>query len=342
MRHKAWLLVISTFILLIPSLVFAAKTHKVRKSESIYSLARKYRVSVDDIKAANGLVSSQIRKGEVLVIPPRSQSAAIDATSSSSSYKVRRGDTLEKIARKTGVTVADLKRLNTLKSKRIKQGQVLALRDVHERSPDHAIASSRKYSARFKELFADESNETTLAELSAFDPERPVDLNQSITLKDDNSDTLKRKAFGFLGIRYRFGGNSKSGLDCSSFVQQVFREMDVKLPRTAREQFVVGEQVLSSDLKKGDLLFFRTYASFPSHVGIYLGENRMIHASSRDRRVVVSKMDTPYYRSRFIGAKRISQINGEMPMFEDLLIGVQEESEEDVLTNDTLGVSLNN
>jgi hypothetical protein len=118
--------------------------------------------------------------------------------------------------------------------------------------------------------------------------------------------------------------------------------MDVKLPRTAREQFVVGEQVLSSDLKKGDLLFFRTYASFPSHVGIYLGENRMIHASSRDRRVVVSKMDTPYYRSRFIGAKRISQINGEMPMFEDLLIGVQEESEEDVLTNDTLGVSLNN
>jgi hypothetical protein len=77
-------------------------------------------------------------------------------------------------------------------------------------------------------------------------------------------------------------------------------------------------------------------------VGIYLGDNKMIHASSRDRRVVVSRVNTPYYRSRFIGAKRIASINGELPMFDDLLLGVEEEAEEQVISNDTLGISLNN
>jgi cell wall-associated NlpC family hydrolase len=161
-------------------------------------------------------------------------------------------------------------------------------------------------------------------------------------LKADNVKMLKNKAYGFLGIRYRFGGSSKRGIDCSSFVQQVFREMEVSLPRTAREQFAIGHEVPPSDLQKGDLIFFRTYASFPSHVGIYLGNNRMIHASSRDRRVVISPLNTPYYRARFIGAKRIAKINPETFRFDDLISGIEEESVDDAPINDTLGLSLSN
>lgn len=342
---KTSIVCILVFLITFPSLVFAAKSHKVRKNETIYTLASKYHVTVEDLKSANNLISTKLKKGDVLVIPPRAASAASDEhiSESAGKYRVKRGDTLLKVAKKTGVSVSELKKINGLKVGRVKPGQLLALKegpsaqcDERERKP------TRKYSARVKELFTEEDNELTLADLAEFDPAKPVDLGKNLALKPENANLLKKKAFGFLGIRYRFGGNTRSGLDCSSFVQQVFREMSVDLPRTAREQFVVGDEVLPSDLKKGDLIFFRTYASFPSHVGIYLGDNKMIHASSRDRRVVISRMDTSYYRSRFIGAKRIPKINPAIPLFDDLILGVEEETEADIINNDTLGVSLNN
>ncbi len=113
----------------------------------------------------------------------------------------------------------------------------------------------------------------------------------------------------------------------------------MSLPRTAREQFGMGAEVAPGDLQKGDLIFFRTYASYPSHVGIYLGNNKMIHASSKDRRVVVSPINTYYYRSRFIGAKRIVEINPDIFKFDDLLLGVEEETMDDVIANDSLGLT---
>jgi cell wall-associated NlpC family hydrolase len=88
-------------------------------------------------------------------------------------------------------------------------------------------------------------------------------------------------------------------------VQKVFGLLDIVLPRTAREQFRLGKRVCREDLSIGDLVFFRTYAKFPSHVGIYLGDNRFIHASSTDRKVTIDRMDAPYYFKRFIGGRRL-------------------------------------
>jgi cell wall-associated NlpC family hydrolase len=119
-------------------------------------------------------------------------------------------------------------------------------------------------------------------------------------------DGIEKTAAGYLGIPYRFGGDGPAGIDCSSFVQHVFREHQIALPRTAREQIKVGSEVPKGDLQKGDLVFFHTYASYPSHVGIYLGDGKMIHASSAKGEVTVSDMNTDYYRSRFVGAKRIA------------------------------------
>jgi cell wall-associated NlpC family hydrolase len=112
-----------------------------------------------------------------------------------------------------------------------------------------------------------------------------------------------QKAFGLLGIKYRFGGTSYAGIDCSAFVKKVFA--DQNLPRTAREQYLLGKSVAPEELREGDLLFFQTYADFPSHVGIYIGNSLMIHASSGGGRVMISRMDTPYYNSRYLGARRI-------------------------------------
>ena len=120
------------------------------------------------------------------------------------------------------------------------------------------------------------------------------------------SGDIIRTAARFLGTPYQFGGEGQAGIDCSSLVQQVFGEHGINLPRTALEQSKVGTEVAKGELQKGDLLFFHTYASYPSHVGIYLGDGKMIHASSGSGKVAVSDINSDYFRSRFIGAKRVT------------------------------------
>src|SRR3974390_1250648 len=99
-------LVVGVIILTLPSLAFAAKTHRVKKSETLYSLAKKYHVSVEDLKSANNLVSNQIKGGTRLVIPPRSVFTGAEEQGKgghrTATYKVRKGDTLKKVAKKTG------------------------------------------------------------------------------------------------------------------------------------------------------------------------------------------------------------------------------------------------
>ena len=112
-------------------------------------------------------------------------------------------------------------------------------------------------------------------------------------------------AIGLLGIKYRFGGESIWGMDCSAFVQKVYAMAGINLPRTARYQAKYGMFVNREDLQPGDLLFFRTYARFPSHVGIYIGEGKMIHASSAGKRIIISEIDKDFYLRNFLFAKRL-------------------------------------
>jgi len=346
MNSSIKIIILCIIVLMTPSLVLAAKTHLVKKNETLYSLAKKYHVSVDELKAANNRVNNSIKNGDMLVIPPHSTTVGTEThakrgKAKAETYKVKKGDTLARISKKTGVPVNELKRLNALSKNSCKPGQVLALKEaqaVEEMKPRIA----KRGFLRNSDLFNEKDYEHSLAELTETDPGQQVDMTKNLELNTDNVRILKSKAYGFLGIRYRFGGSSRSGIDCSSFVQQVFREMEVSLPRTAREQFAEGNEVPHGDLQKGDLVFFRTYASYPSHVGIYLGNSRMIHASSRDRRVVISTMNTPYYRSRFIGAKRIAKINPEIFRFDDLTAGVEEELADDALQNDSLDVGVPN
>jgi cell wall-associated NlpC family hydrolase len=347
MKNSISLFVLCLIVAAFPSFALAAKSHKVKKNDSLYSLAKKYHVTVNDIKAANNLVSKHIKSGDVLVIPPRSVNAGNGEETgkqrvTGANYRVKKGDSLARVARKAGVSVEELKRLNGLHGNKLKPGKVLVLKKSEPaEKPVKTVA--KKYSLGNDTVLSDNQYDQTLAELTDFDPEKKVDLSKNMELSLDVSKRLNKTAYSFLGTRYRFGGTSRSGIDCSSFVQNVFKELQVSLPRTAREQYWVGEKVEPYDLQKGDLLFFHTYASYPSHVGIYLGDNKMIHASSRDRKVVISPI-TSYYRSRFIGAKRMAKINPQIIKLEELLAGtgIEEEKEEDVVKNDTLGVNLGN
>ena len=343
MTQARSILLLCIMLLAAPQLVLASKTHVVRKSESLHSIARKYHVSVDELKTVNNLSGTHIDKGARVIIPshPDAQVKKQKIVEKPKNYKVSKGDTLPGVAKKTGVSLADIRRFNGIKGNKIKAGQVLALIDVSAGDePVHSSSGVNRLQLVNRDLLNEQEFSDTLAELTDINGERTVDLAKSLEDNSAGVNKIKKSAYSFLGARYRFGGSSRNALDCSSFTQQVFREQKVNLPRTAREQFYVGNEVMRGDLKKGDLVFFQTYARFPSHVGIYLGNRKMIHASSRDRRVVISSMDTPYYTSRFLGARRVGKDVPDAIDFEELLQGVEEERDTDVLGNDMLGISL--
>jgi len=130
------------------------------------------------------------------------------------------------------------------------------------------------------------------------------------TFKGD-PDAIRLSSLLFYGTPYRFGGSSSHALDCSAFVQKVFRANGIELPRDSRAQAKYGYKVSLSELKPGDLLFFKTYKRDVSHVGIYIGDGKMVHAATRGGRVMVSSIHEPYYRQRFLFAKRVVEAKGE-------------------------------
>ncbi|MDR2122611.1 MAG: C40 family peptidase [Flavobacteriaceae bacterium] len=121
---------------------------------------------------------------------------------------------------------------------------------------------------------------------------------------------LLGEAKTYLGTPYRYGGTTRNGIDCSSFVQKVFASFNIRLPRTSASQSQKGFRISKENLKKGDLIFFaHTPKSRISHVGIVenvspSGEVFFIHASS-SQGVVITSLDTAYWRSRFRTGKRI-------------------------------------
>lgn len=262
----------------------AAATHKVKQGDTLSGIAQKAKISVAELKRLNKLSSNNLKLGQVLVV---SNKAAVPTEKAATvkmqtlTHKVKKGDTLYEIAQKTKTSVAELKRLNNLPGNNLKLGQVLVVgaKPVTVEKTVVASSSSQK-GAIVRELIRD----------------IPVDANASI---------FEKTALSFLNTPYRFGGNGQNGIDCSGFVQKVFGEFDLKLPRTAREQYTLGTRVPKGDLQLGDLIFFQTYAKYPSHVGIYIGDDKMIHASSRNKGVVVSSINSNYFRKRFIGAKRL-------------------------------------
>ncbi len=122
-----------------------------------------------------------------------------------------------------------------------------------------------------------------------------------------HASDLVVNALGLLGIHYRLGGNTPAtGFDCSGMVRYVFQNaIGLDLPRRAEEISRVGAKVARDDLKPGDLVFYKTLRRAISHVGIYLGDNRFIHAPSAGGRVRVDDMGESYWATRFVGARRV-------------------------------------
>lgn len=140
-------------------------------------------------------------------------------------------------------------------------------------------------------------------------PENATAAAQSLaTATADQATDLIMRAMSLMGVRYKRGGNSpETGLDCSGLVNLVFRDtLGLVLPRRSEEISRVGEQVNKTELKPGDLVFYNTVRRAFSHVGIYLGEGRFLHAPASGGKVRIEDMNQPYWTKRFNGARRVT------------------------------------
>ena len=132
-------------------------------------------------------------------------------------------------------------------------------------------------------------------------------LEEDDTVSKNDAIDMNKQFMDFYNewknVKYRFGGNSKKGIDCSAFTQRIYKEkFDIKIPRSTRTQVKVGTKVDKSELELGDLIFFKT-GKIDRHVGVYMGNGDFMHASIKG--VKFSKVDKPFYKKAYWTSRRI-------------------------------------
>lgn len=134
---------------------------------------------------------------------------------------------------------------------------------------------------------------------------------QSYVINNELRDKILLEIVRWKDTRYIFGGTTYDGIDCSAFTRSIYsNSFALNLPRTAREQYEMGDMVYGKNqLKFGDLVFFNTRRGVkPGHVGIYIGDNCFAHSSSHGG-VMISSLDSEYYAKRFMGARRVENFS---------------------------------
>ncbi|WP_188623056.1 C40 family peptidase [Caldalkalibacillus thermarum] len=304
-------------------------TYTVKRGDSLWKISRQYQVTIEQLMAWNNLRSSTIYVGQRLYIAPphrhTSSSGGSSSTYQAATYTVKPGDSLWKIARNYNTTVAQLKSVNNLRSDLIRVGQVLKIpgpTSSTNASKSSVTVESKPVSATSYTVkpgdslwkIAREYN-TSVNQLKALNKltsdtiyvgqvlKVPSQTGQSgSTSSGLNVSSLINEAKKYIGTPYLWGGSSPStGFDCSGFLQYVFRTQGINLPRTVASIWSAGTSVSSP--QPGDIVFFETYTSGPSHAGIYLGNNQFIH-SGTSTGVTISNMTTSYWSQRYLGAKR--------------------------------------
>ncbi len=199
-------------------------------------------------------------------------------------HRVRKGETLKKIASAYGVKVEEIKFINGLSERKLVPGMIILIPSAENDPDEEEVVDITQFSyGKWK------------------DPEERY--------------RLVKVAKSFVGAPYKLGGSTVRGLDCSAFVRKIFEIFDVDLPRTAREQYKVGRRIEKEELAVGDLVFFKTRPGrdYPTHVGIYIGNGNFIHASSYQKRGVrIDSLEAPFYRRTYVGAVRVKDLPDEV------------------------------
>lgn len=141
-------------------------------------------------------------------------------------------------------------------------------------------------------IITPEEYKEMLAQQATID-EQPTDVNHE----------LMKFYKEWKNVKYKLGGNSKKGIDCSAFTQRIYKQIfETDIPRTTRTQVTIGKEIRKSELEMGDLVFFKT-GKYDRHVGIYMGNGDFLHASIKG--IKFTKLDKPYYKSHYWTSRRV-------------------------------------
>lgn len=264
----------------------APSRNKAKRTDSSKSISKKSSSSAKQSKSRDRVAkkdsrsrhSRHVLRGQVREV--RTEPVIYENDGEYIEYKVKHGDTIDKIASLFSVEKEELIETNELASKKkLDPGKTILIPRVIEENDDGEEIVT------FKSV-----------------PTKPWKNGEEKYM-------LVKVAKSFMGAPYKYGGNTLRGLDCSAYVKKIYEIFDVQLPRSAREQYQVGTKIERGSLAVGDLVFFKTrrYAKYPTHVGIFIGDGNFIHASSGKGRlgVKIDSLSSDYYSGAYIGATRI-------------------------------------
>jgi cell wall-associated NlpC family hydrolase len=271
--------------------VYAPKSdyiYTVKKGDSLISIAKHFNLSVETLKKNNRLETNRIIPGDELYtkkkLPPKNlylteKRKDYSILSFNKIHVVKQRESLYSLSQQYDVPINLIKLMNEIRGNIIRKGDMLLVPGEVEYVTIKERASNILYEIR----------------------RNAAERNFQANAKGRKAARIAKQ---YLGIPYKYGGTGKNGIDCSAFVQSVYRKLRIHLPRTTKGQINIGKPVRLSKLKVGDLVFFKAHGKRPSHVGIYIGNNKFIHASSFKHYVTINKLQG-YYLSHFIAARRV-------------------------------------
>ncbi|MBM7554369.1 LysM peptidoglycan-binding domain-containing protein [Thalassobacillus pellis] len=308
-----------------------AESVTVERGDTLWGFSQQYGVSIYTIKSLNGLSSDIIYPGQVLKVneeaSSNTSSNSSNTSSATSTYTVQSGDTLSEIGAKFGVNYRDIQEWNNISGHLIYVGQVLKLNGVSEAdtsapavsdSNDSASASTytvqsgdtlskigAQYGVNYRDIMRWNNLNSTVIYVgqklsingSSSAPTQTSNNGSSETSSDLSGIVSTAKSY--IGVPYKWGGESPSGFDCSGFLQYIFAKHGVSIPRTVATIWNAGTSV--SQPSVGDIVFYETYKAGPSHAGVYIGNGQFIHSGSDG--VTIANMNGNYWTSRYLGAK---------------------------------------
>lgn len=294
-KTKKWrILVLSTLATSFLALQTAeAATYTVQKGDTLTKIAQNHQVTIGDIMKWNNLSKDTIFVAQKLEIQKQSTNEGVKPTTPStsgklafSSHTVAKGDTLSKIAKLYNVTIKDIMDWNKLEKDTIFVGQVLKLSSAAVIPDGDTIHNNVT------------SGTGTPSKIIAKDPTANGQAIYNKTVEVANT---------LVGTPYLYGGNTPVGLDCSGFIFYAFNQGGLKIGRASSEGYFYGNTTHVENPVPGDLVFFEnTYKEGISHMGIYLGDNKFIHAGTDG--VEVSDVTYSYWSSKLVAYKRFDSV----------------------------------
>jgi peptidoglycan DL-endopeptidase LytE len=294
MRQTSRIITFLTLFTLLPSAAQASSyTYVVSAGDTLSKIAREHQTTVDDIMQFNQLATDELSIGQTITLTGTSLPEVVSTTETSSSLNENPDLVKEFKKGKKARVVADV--VNVRQSPSL-EGEIVG--KLYDGSRVELLEPGMEWTKiRF------ENDEAFVASEFLKISDRRNDDDDSDDKSDKKLEDLEEIAEPLIGIPYVLGGTTTRGFDCSGFTSYVFDKMGINLPRTSEEQFLGGESVSLEDARPGDLIFYDALnKGRVSHVAIYLGDGRIVHAGGDD--VNYQKLEYMHKLYPFYGVKR--------------------------------------